>query len=1071
MLAECEFTHSSESYHSPTVLLKINSCDFPALLDTGSQICAFSDLVWNSCLVGSDFPIFPITGVRVSGAFKNKCRKITHQVLLTFSMLNYTFQFEFFYIPDLVYPVILGADFLRTYRANLDLNAAELSLQVGNREIRMPETVFNHAFSPPTPPAMRAINVGGITPFHLPTVEGYIVSPKITNMVNNLNLTESQRDALTKLLRNHIRLFSDRPGLTTEYFHEIHLTEDKPFLQKPYSVPIAHRQAVEEQIKRMLDWGVIERCASSSYCSPLVTAVKKDGSVRVCLDARRLNSIMVPDSELPRPIEDILNTLPPKIKYMTSLDLTHSYWQIPLREQDKQYTCFIYHTKTYRFKVLPFGLKTAISSFTRAMDIILGSEFRDFVVCYVDDLLIVSESFEDHIEHLNKVLTRLSSAGFTLRLDKCHFLQSEMKFLGYILNSEGFKPDPGRVRAVLDFPVPQNRKQLHAFLGLCNYDRGFHEHFATLSEPLFYLLRKKVKWFWGSKQEESFNSLKQLISREILLQRPIYGVPFCVQTDASDVGLGAQLYQMVDGCRKTIAFASRLLLDRERSYSVSEKETLAVVWALNKWRVYLLGSRFYVYTDHRACSYLNTCRLLSPRITRWVLALQEYDYEIRYISGKENIVPDILSRAPVRLEYPSDKCFRILTFSLTLPDSLKYLLRNIATDQRDDPKLNRIIQDIADPNNMALETKFVLYKGVLFRRQNGDEPCLLCVPLSRVKEFISGFHEMIGHFGVYKTWSALRREVWWQNMHRDVKRVLKSCDLCQKTKATVHPKPMLQPILPEGTGDLWSIDFYGPLPRSRAGVVYLLVILDIFSKYTWLFPLKKANTRSVISCLREGVFKEFAPPRRILSDHGTQFTSLEWKTFCQSLNMQIIYCSVRHPQANPVERSMRELGRLFRAFCYSKQKRWAWELPKIREVLNSVVHESTGYSPWELQTGRCPPRLIPEILQLPDCESQQDAHVKIFLARESLLSRASKRVSRCKSRFNFNFAVGDLVLLKSNPVSSVLSSETKKLLLLYEGPYRIKRIVGLHTYILEYNDGRSERGQFHASHLKPYYYQ
>ena len=264
---------------------------------------------------------------------------------------------------------------------------------------------------------------------------------------------------------------------------------------------------------------------------------------------------------------------------------------------------------------------------------------------------------------------------------------------------------------------------------------------------------------------------------------------------------------MVHGRRYTIAFASHLLLLRERAYSVTERETLSIVWALSRWRVYLLGRPFTVLTDHRACTYLNSCRLLSPRISRWALALQEYDFQVEYVTGAENTVPDVLSRSPpVRLPVPPGRCFQICGTTIRLPRLFSATLRSLPQERRTDPKLARLREGVE--TNPEDNPRFFLYQDLLFTRRADDERPLLCVPLSRVEDFVLVFHECLGHFGVFKTWAALKREVWWQNMHRDVKRLLKSCDLCQRAKVTVLTKPPLSTILPDGPGDLLSVDVF-----------------------------------------------------------------------------------------------------------------------------------------------------------------------------------------------------------------------------------------------------------------------
>lgn len=302
-------------------------------------------------------------------------------------------------------------------------------------------------------------------------------------------------------------------------------------------------------------------------------------------------------------------------------------------------------------------------------------------------------------------------------------------------------------------------------------------------------------------------------------------------------------------------------------------------------------------------------------------------------------------------------------------------------------------------------------------------------------------------------------------MHRSVKQIVRTCEICQMAKMSATLNPPLQSIVPTAPNNLISLDLFGPLPVSVGGVTFLCVFLDVFTKFVCLYPLKRATTSSILNRLRKDYIPKAGKPERILTDHGTQFTSGEWREGLRSLSIEHVKCSVRHAQANPVERVMRELGRLFRVFCYSQHTRWALEVPRLEVFLNSVVHETTGYSPIELHLGRTPEPVLPF---LSEEARQSDNHVKLFYARESFISRAAKREARHPGRPYISFNGGDLVLLRSNPMSSAVSRETKKFMLLFEGPYRIKKKIGPATYVLTGLDDDVERGTFHASHLKPF---
>ncbi|KAJ8977624.1 hypothetical protein NQ317_010245, partial [Molorchus minor] len=341
---------------------------------------------------------------------------------------------------------------------------------------------------------------------------------------------------------------------------------------------------------------------------------------------------------------------------------------------------------------------------------------------------------------------------------------------------------------------------------------------------------------------------------------------------------------------------------------------------------------------------------------------------------------------------------------------------------------------------------------------------MLCIPGSLVKDVIINFHETLGHFGVYKTWVALRDKVHFPNMQRTIKKYIKACDICQKAKISILPKPPQKQIIPNGKDDLLAIDVLGPLVRSRAGVMYMLVIFNVFTKHVTLYPLRKATSRAMVNCLTKKYFPLHGQVMRILHDNATQFTSNLWKATFAALGIQLVFISVRHACANPSERCMREIARILRTFCHEHQSKWAVDLARFEEFLNSVVHEATGFTPNELQFGQERTRLIPTAVSL--ARTSPSLEQKLVLAEASLSSKAERRALRYPGRPYVKFVPGDLVLLKANSQSSALRAETKKLLLLFEGPFRIKKQIRDDTYVLQGVDGDRERGVFHASHLK-----
>ena len=1034
---DCDLDHDISDSRAPMILVSVGHASFLSLVDTGSEVSCVSFEVYQQILVLlPDLVSFPVQSVKVTGAFQSRSQKVTHQIELPIILEGDSFIFEFLVIPNLQFSIILGADFLRNFNASIVVDDSRFSLMIpGNNGsmLRVLERFPIHN-STSTAASLKLCSLSRSSEVPI-LAEGlaseHAVQEKGVSLCSKLTCNQDQQ--LTTLLDKHASVFSDVPGRTTLYQHEIHMLDSTPFAVRQYPIPVAHRPAVQKQIDEMENLGLISR-SDTPFASPLLTTLKKDGSVRLCLDARKLNSAMKGNCELPRPIEDIVHNIH-GVKYISSLDLTASYWQIPIHPDHRHYTGFRVGTRAYHFNVLPFGLKTAVGSFTRCMDLVLRGYLDVFVFAYVDDLLIVSATFEEHIDHLHKVLTRLHEAGLTLNRAKCFFCRDSARFLGYLLDSDGLRPDPERVVCVQNFPTPRSVHDVQSFLGLVNFDRGFIPGLADLTEPLTRLLRKGSVWRWGSLERKHFDQIKAVLAKATLLHHPVPEQQFYIECDASDVGIGGVLFQMVEGSKRIVAYMSRSLLERERRYSTPEKELLGVVEALRKWRVLLLGRAFTVRTDHHALQYLRHCRLLSPRISRWILVLQEYEFKVEYIPGKENVLADILSRhPPQRFSVPSDRTFSIAP--LKNSPAWKVLLTDVSKLQHQDLKWQPIMDQLSSGEDIACG--YVLSEGMLFKLEEADAPARLCLPVDLVDEVISAYHVSFGHFGAYKTWCALRRDVFFVGLYQRVKKVISTCLVCQVSKHARLPQPSWEAIIPTGPRDLVSVDFYGPLPRSTAGVTYLLVAVDVFSKWVALYPLKRATTAAAINRLEKDYFPNVGVPKRLLADHGTQFTSKKFSGFLAMHDVQLVFSSVRHPQGNPAERTMRELGRLFRAFCSDRHPRWAAEVRDFAGFLNNVLHESTGFTPCQLHFGTEPKSPLRSRVQFPGPVPATDHPAALILAVDQMSRKAALRAKLSKDYLPIHWEPGDQVLLKVDSVPTDPQHQTKKCLPLFEGPFTIK---------------------------------
>ncbi|XP_073668194.1 uncharacterized protein [Paramisgurnus dabryanus] len=471
------------------------------------------------------------------------------------------------------------------------------------------------------------------------------IAKRGASVVDLSHLEDLQRKDLQYLLDQFPALFRQRPGRTELAQHYIHLSNPTPSRQRPYRVPERLVDPLKKEVELMMELGVIEP-STSEWCSPVVIVPKKDGTLRICIDFRRLNAQSQFDAyPMPR-IDDLLERIG-KAKYITTLDLCKGYWQVPLDPASRPYTAFRTPLGLHQFTVLPFGLHGAPATFQRLMDQVLqGCE--GWSAAYLDDVVIYSNSWGEHLQHLKSTLQKIQNAGLTLNVDKCEWARQEARYLGYHLGNGQLRPQVDKVEAIRRSPRPTTKKEVRSFLGLIGWYRRFVSDFATLAVPLTNLLAKGIKnpIPWTEDCENAFVKLKERICADPVLQSPDFTQRFLVQVDASATGLGAVLLQGATGEERPVTYLSRKLLPRETRYSAVEKECLAIKWALESLRYYLLGREFDLETDHRALTWIHSMKDRNSRVTRWYLSLQPYNFKVRHRPGKQNVVADYLSRFP-----------------------------------------------------------------------------------------------------------------------------------------------------------------------------------------------------------------------------------------------------------------------------------------------------------------------------------------------------------------------------------------------------------------------------------------
>ena len=461
-------------------------------------------------------------------------------------------------------------------------------------------------------------------------------------------LSWTQKEELRVLLNKYQRVFAEslgKIGTTDAIQHEIH-TQGHP-IRQPYrrQNPMV-RQTEREQVEEMLEEEII-RPSTSPWASPVVMVKKKDGTMRFCVDYRKLNAVTEKDAQpLPR-IDDTLESLQGAV-YFSTLDLKSGYWQVPIREEDKKKTAFGTSSgRLYEFNRLPFGLCNAPATFSRLMDYVLTGLSWEICLYYLDDIIVFSRTWEEHIQRLEEVFQRLIEAGLTLGATKCRLAEKEVEFLGHVVSEEGLKPNPRLLECIREIKPPKTVTEVRSFLGLVGYYRRFVKGFSDIATPLNRLLEKGKEIVWTPECEQAFQTLKDALLHEPVVAYPDFEKPFKLYTDASNFGLGAVLQQVQNGKERIICCASRSLNKSERNYNTTKKECLAIVWGIKMFRSYLAPRKFEVYTDHAALQWLKSMKTQDALLYHWAASLEDYDFEVKHKPGKQQGHVDGLSRLPV----------------------------------------------------------------------------------------------------------------------------------------------------------------------------------------------------------------------------------------------------------------------------------------------------------------------------------------------------------------------------------------------------------------------------------------
>jgi len=796
--------------------------------------------------------------------------------------------------------------------------------------------------------------------------------------------------------------------------HRIDLTDDTPFKQKHRRIPPAMIDEVRGHLQQLLASGIIRK-SYSPWASNVVLARKKDNSLRMCVDYRQLNQRTIKDSyALPR-IEEILDSLS-GAKYFTVLDMKSGYHQVEIEETHKQRTAFtVGPLGFYEFNRLPFGLANAPATYQRLMEECLGDLHLKMCFIYLDDLIIFSSTYEEHMERLEKVFGKLRECGLKLSPKKCSFLQKRVKFVGHIVSEDGIETDPEKIEKVVHWPTPTTPNLVRQFLGFAGYYRRFVKDFSKIVKPLNEVMpdptkskkgAKKTKvareWKWGPEQETAFQSVKQLLSSPPVLGYADYSSPFELHTDASGCGLGAVVYQIQDGKPCVICYASRGLSKSERNYPAHKLEFLALKWAIcDKFQDYLYGHKFSVLTDNNPLTYVLTSAKLDATGHRWLSALSTFNFDIKYRPGKSNADADGLSRLPelfgnnssrseisVRsvqaicesitpTSYVESLCFSTSVLdgdhdvdisgqqihSFTADDWMKFqekdpMLHSWMKYVRDGKRPIKHMLPVTSENRAMLRTfdKLKLEAGVLHREVTVDEHsiCQLVLPRDYIPRALTELHNNFGHPGRDRMLSLLRDRCYWPGMKEDVEAWIQNCGRCLRRKTPTNIRAPLVNITTTHPLELVCMD-YLTLETSKGGYSNILVITDHFTRYAQAIPTRNQTAKTTAEAFLNNFVVHYGLPKRIHADQGGCFESNILKELCLLTGIQKSRTTPYHPMGNgQCERFNRTLLSMLGTLEQDEKTNWKSFLGPLVHAYNCTRHETTGQAPFFLMFGRDP---------------------------------------------------------------------------------------------------------------------